>query len=65
MLSNYLSITFFDTDELFAAEARRYVEIVKSARSSAPDGEVLTLGKPERRTREARLAKAFPLPPKT
>ncbi|MFQ5773336.1 MAG: malate/lactate/ureidoglycolate dehydrogenase [Kiloniellaceae bacterium] len=65
MLSLYLAPEVFDADNGFAAEIRRYVDFFKSAKAAAPDGEVLVPGEPERRTREARLARGIPLPEDT
>lgn len=49
----------------FAAEARRFVEFVKSSRPVDPDGEVLLPGEPERRTKAERAANGIPLDPNT
>ncbi len=62
MLSIFMDLGFFDSDDHFAAEVRQYVEFFKSAKPAAPDGEVLVPGEPERRTRETRLAEGIPLP---
>ena len=62
MLSIYMDLEFFDSDDHFATEARQYVDFFKSAKPAAPDGEVLVPGEPERRTREKRLAEGIPLP---
>jgi len=61
MLSIYMAPSFFDSAEGIAAEARRYIEFVKSSRPATPGGEVLVPGEPERRTREKRLAEGIPL----
>ena len=62
MLSIYMAPAFFDSDDGFAAEARRYVDFFKSAKPATPGGEVLVPGEPERRTRARRLAEGIPLP---
>ncbi len=62
MLSIYMDLGFFDSDDHFATEVRQYVDFFKSAKPAAPDGEVLVPGEPERRTREQRLAEGIPLP---
>ena len=62
MLSIYMDLEFFDSDDHFATEVRQYVDFFKSAKPAAPDGEVLVPGEPERRARETRLAEGIPLP---
>jgi len=62
MLSIYMDLRFFDSDDHFATEVRQYVDFFKSAKPAVPDGEVLVPGEPERRTRETRLAEGIPLP---
>jgi uncharacterized oxidoreductase len=67
--SNMLSIVIAPelvTDaEVFAPEIRRYLDFVKSARPRAADGEILTPGEPEQRTRAERLANGIPIDPAT
>lgn len=65
MLSIYMALDYFDSDEFFAREARQYVEFFKSSRPAAAGGEVLVPGEPERRTRAERLARGIPLPEPT
>ena len=48
-----------------AAEARRFVEFIKSSRPAEPGGEVLMPGEPERRNRAERSAGGVPLDPNT
>jgi uncharacterized oxidoreductase len=55
MLSIFLDPGFFGSEEEFAAEARRFLEHVKSSAPAVPGGEILAPGEPERRTRAARL----------
>ncbi len=60
MLSIYLDPLHFGASQ-FVAEARKYVEYVKSSRPVTPGGEVLVPGEPEARTRADRLAHGVPL----
>src|SRR5207244_13054632 len=55
MLSIFLDPTFFRSEDEFAAEARRFLEHVKSSAPVSPGGEILAPGEPEQRTRAARL----------
>jgi uncharacterized oxidoreductase len=55
MLSLFLDPTFFRSEDEFAAEARRFLEHVKSSAPASPGGEILAPGEPEQRTRAARL----------
>jgi uncharacterized oxidoreductase len=64
MLSIYLDPARFGAAE-FVANAREYVEYVKSSRPVAEGGEVLVPGEPEARTRADRLAHGIPLQPET
>lgn len=61
MLSIYMSIEHFDTDDRFAHEIRRYIDYFKSSKPAQAGGEVLVPGEPEQRSHEARLAKGIPL----
>ncbi len=61
MLSIYMSVDRFDTDDSFAAEIKRYVAYFKSSKPAAPDGEVLVPGEPEQRVRTERLGNGIPL----
>ncbi len=61
MLSIYMTVEFFDVDQLFGAEMRSYLDFVKGARPAAPGGEVLLPGETEQRYRAERLAKGVPL----
>jgi hydroxycarboxylate dehydrogenase B len=55
MLTVLIDPSFFVSEDDFAAEARRFLDYVKSADRVAPDAEILTPGEPERRTRAQRL----------
>ena len=61
MLSIYMSVDRFHSDDGFARELAQYVDYVKASRPAAPGGEVLVPGEPERRTRAKRLADGIPL----
>ncbi|MGE0713970.1 MAG: malate/lactate/ureidoglycolate dehydrogenase [Alphaproteobacteria bacterium] len=61
MLSIYMAVDRFHSDDSFAREMRQYVDYVKSSRPATPGGEVLVPGEPERRTRAKRLADGIPL----
>jgi hypothetical protein len=61
MLSIYMARDFFDTDQRFAAELRRYVDFFKGSKPAEPGGEVLVPGEPEQRSRAKRLADGIPL----
>ena len=63
MLSIYLAVEFFHSDEWFAREVKAYVEFYKSARPAMAGGEVLVPGEPERRTMAERLANGLPFSP--
>jgi uncharacterized oxidoreductase len=62
MLSFYVNPAVLDPEGLFPADVARYVAYFKSAKPTAPGGEVLTPGEPENRTRQQRLAEGIPLP---
>ena len=61
MLSIYLSRAAFQAGDGFAAEARQYIDYVKSAKPVEPDGEVLMPGEPEDRKRAQHLRDGVPL----
>lgn len=61
MLSIYMAPDFFQSDQGFAREARRYVEFYKSSRPAESGGEVLVPGENEDRYRAERQAKGIPL----
>jgi len=67
--NNFLAIVIaparYLAADALAAEIRRYVDYVKSARPRTPDGEVVLPGEPERRSRAARLADGIPIEPAT
>lgn len=62
MLSIYISPGFLGSDDAFAAEARGYIDFLKSSRPAIPGKDVLLPGEPERRTKADRLANGVPLP---
>ncbi len=61
MLSIYMSVEHFDTDDSFAAEIKRYISYFKSSKPALTGGEVLAPGEPERKCRAERLANGIPL----
>ncbi|MCC7273432.1 MAG: malate/lactate/ureidoglycolate dehydrogenase [Alphaproteobacteria bacterium] len=61
MLSIYMAVDHFHSDDGFARELRQYVDYVKGSRPATSGGEVLVPGEPERRTRAKRLAEGIPL----
>lgn len=61
MLSIYMSVAKFGSDDGFATELKRYIAYFKSARPATADGEVLIPGEPETRAREKRLSDGIPL----
>jgi uncharacterized oxidoreductase len=61
MLSIYMAPDSFAPAEGLAAEARSYLDFVKSSRPAEPGGAVLLPGEPERRMRDKRLAEGIPL----
>ena len=60
MLSIYMAVDRFDTDDAYADELKRFITYVKSSNPVTPDGEVLVPGEPEQRTREQRLKEGLP-----
>jgi uncharacterized oxidoreductase len=62
MLSFYINPSALGLAQTMAAEARTYLDWVRSARPAKPDGEVLLPGEPERRRRVQRMAEGIPLP---
>ena len=61
MLSIYMAPDRFAPAEGLAAEARSYLDFVRSSRPAEPGGAVLLPGEPERRMRDKRLAEGIPL----
>ena len=61
MLSIYMAVDRFHSDDGFATELTQYIDYVKASRPAAPGGEVLVPGEPERRTRAKRMADGIPL----
>lgn len=65
MLSIFIDPSIYDRDGAVLAEARRFVEWVKSSPPAKPGEPVLAPGDAERRTREARRRQGVPLDDKT
>lgn len=61
MLSIYMSVDHFNTDDGYASELRRFIDYVKSSNPATPGGEVLVPGEPEQRMRAQRLDEGIPL----
>ncbi len=61
MLSFYLSVQAFDDGHGVGAMVRDYVDFVKASRPTAPGGEVLVPGEPERRREAERRRDGIPL----
>jgi uncharacterized oxidoreductase len=61
MLSIVLAPSFFQTNEAFAQEVRRYIDYVKTCAPATPGGEILVPGEPEERTRAKRLREGIEL----
>lgn len=61
MLSIYMAVSRFDSDDAFAQELRRYIAYFKSSRPETPDGAVQLPGEPEERARAERLKEGIPL----
>ena len=61
MLTVLLEPGGFSSEAAYAEDVRRLVSWVAASPPSAPDGEVLLPGEPERRTRAARIAGGIPL----
>ncbi len=55
MFSIFLDPSFFQADETFAAELRRFIAWVKSSEKTSIDGEILMPGEIEERTKAQRL----------
>ena len=62
MLSVYLSVEAFDSENGFAAEMKRYLAFFAGAKPANAGGAVLVPGQPEQRNRKARLAEGIELP---
>ena len=62
MLSFYIDPAGLGLATAMTAEARRYLDWVKSSRPATAGGEVLLPGEPERRKRQTRLREGVPLP---
>jgi uncharacterized oxidoreductase len=61
MLSIYMSVERFDTDDSFATELKRYISYFKSSKPIQDGGDVLVPGDPEQISRAERLANGIPL----
>lgn len=62
MLSFYIDPAGLGLAQTMTAEARTYLDWVKSSRPAKPGGEVLLPGEPERRLRAQRMKDGVPLP---
>jgi uncharacterized oxidoreductase len=65
MLSFYINPAVIDPEGIFPEDVTRYISFYKSAKPATPNGEVLSPGEPEERTRRQRLAEGIPLPDDT
>ncbi len=65
MLSIYLDVARFHSDDAFAREVRSYIAFVKSSRPTEPGGQVLVPGEKERALMAEREATGLPLTPAT
>jgi uncharacterized oxidoreductase len=65
MLSILIEPDLFRTEDDFAAELRRFMAHVKSARKATPEGEILAPGEPEERTKARRLRDGIDLDDRT
>ncbi|MDH3642543.1 MAG: Ldh family oxidoreductase [Gammaproteobacteria bacterium] len=61
MLSIYMAVDFFHSDDWLTREVHAYVEFVKSSKPVTPDGEVLVPGDQERRTMAERSVSGLPM----
>lgn len=61
MLSIYMSVERFDTNDSFSAELKRYIAYFKSSKPAIEGSEVLTPGEPERAAMRERLKNGVPL----
>lgn len=61
MLSIVVAPSFFQADEAFARQVRRYIDYVKTSAPALPGGEILVPGEPEERTRAQRLREGIEL----
>lgn len=61
MLSIFLSVEHFQSDDWFAAEVRSYIEFVKSATPIDPDCPVMVPGEKEIALKQERLASRVPV----
>jgi hydroxycarboxylate dehydrogenase B len=57
MLSIYMNVDVFHSDNGFADEVRQYVDFFRSSKAEADDGTVMIPGDPERKARHERLEK--------
>ena len=65
MLSIFLNMHAFRSEDEFIADVRRYVDFVKSSRPIEPGGEVLVPGEKERQILAERQRLGLPLPAQT
>lgn len=65
MLSIFMAVDFFHTDDWLTREVNAYVEFFKSARPADPDGEILIPGEKEQRTMAERSVSGLPIASET
>ena len=65
MLSIVIDPHRFQPADTFSSEVDQFIQWVKGSRTRTPEGEILTPGEPERRTREQRNQDGIPLDDKT
>ena len=65
MLSLVIDPPRFQPADTFSSEVDQFIQWVKGSRTRTPEGEILTPGEPERRTREQRNQDGIPLDEKT
>lgn len=65
MLAIFIDPGRLDTDDFFPGEVQRYIDYVKSSRTTSADAEILMPGEIEARRRAERMAGGVPLPPDT
>jgi len=61
MLSIFMAVDFFHSDDWLTREVHAYVEFFKSSKTAGPNGEILVPGEKERRTMAERSASGLPM----